>query len=230
MGILSAIGRVFKAIFKAIISFIKKYWKIILAVILIVCVIYFAPAIAGWLTSVGAPTWLSSAFTWIGANITPLLSSAWSGITALAGGAWDAFSSASLGTKALLVLGAAAALAPEETEALIGETMSTLVGVAGTVAGGILSGITSSPWGIAALAFGVWWFFLRDKDDETVITQDEADATGAIDDAPNTIQSSGNMVSSFPQSFAAGAAPVVNYNFSANGEAPYWATAQQEAY
>lgn len=159
MGVLSSIGRLFKAIWKAIVKFIKKYWLLIVAIILIVCLIYFAPLIAGWLTSVGAPTWLSTAFTWVGANITPLLSTAWSGITALAGGAWDAFASASIGTKTALLLGAAAAIAPEETADLIADVATFAGEVAGDVLGAAVGGLASSPLGFAVLAgLGIWLF------------------------------------------------------------------------
>lgn len=185
MGILSAIGRLFKAIWNAIVNFIKKYFWIILLIIIIVCVVYFAPLIAGWLTSVGAPTWLSTAFTWIGANITPLLSTAWSGITAVAGGAWDAFASASIGTKAAIVLGAAAAIAPEETAALIGEAGQFVGDTIGTV----VTGFVSSPFGLAVAAGLVWWFFFRKKENDVLVvpaksSDEKSDVTAEVIGTP----------------------------------------------
>lgn len=169
MGVLSSIGRLFKAIWKAIVDFVKKYFWIILLIILIVCAIYFAPLIAGWLTSVGAPTWLSSAFTWIGTNITPLLSMAWEGITTIAGYAYDAFSASSIGTKASLVLGAAAAIAPEETAELIGSVGELAFDGIGAVVGGVLN----SPIGLPVVAFLAWWFLFRKR--ETAIIADSSE-------------------------------------------------------
>lgn len=162
MGLLSSLAKLFKALIKAIVNFIKKYFMVILMVVLIVCAVYFAPAIAGWLSSVGAPSFLSSAFTWVGANVTPLLSAAWNGITSLGNSTYEAFSAASLGTKAAIVTGISAAIAPEETAAVIADA-GTLVG--DSVAA-LASGIMSSPVGWAVIGLAAWLFFGGSKNKE----------------------------------------------------------------
>lgn len=162
MGLLSAIAKLFKAIIKAIVNFVKKYFAIILMIVLICVAIYFAPAIAGWLTSVGAPEFLVTAFTWVGQNVTPLMTAAWEGLGNLASSAYGAFSRAEIGTKAGILLGLSAAIAPEETAAVIAEAG----GVAGTLAGAAISGILGSSGGVIIFGFLAAWFLLRGKKEE----------------------------------------------------------------
>lgn len=157
MGLLSAIAKLFKAIIRAIINFVKKYFAIILMIVLICVAIYFAPAIAGWLTSVGAPEFLVSAFTWVGQSVTPLMSAAWEGLGNLASSAYGAFSKAEIGTKAGLLLGLSAAIAPEETAAVIAEAG----GVVGTLAGAAVSGILGSSGGVIIFGVLAAWLLLR---------------------------------------------------------------------
>lgn len=156
MGLFSAIAKLFRAIIKAIVNFVKKYWKIILMIVLIVVAIYFAPAIAGWLTSVNAPSFLVTGMQWAGANLTPMLASGWSGVTQLAGSAWNAFSAASIGAKAAIVTGLAAAIAPEETAEVLKEAGA----LTGELVTGLASGLLSSPVGL--IVAGVFaWLLLR---------------------------------------------------------------------
>lgn len=166
MGLLSSIGKLLKAIIRAIVNFIKKYLSVIISIVLIVCAIYFAPVIAGWLTSVGAPTWLSTAFTWAGANVTPLLSVAWDGVAALGSAAWSAFSGASIGTKAAIITGVSAAIAPEET----GRVLTDVGELAADTVGSLLSGAASSPVGLIAIGILAWWLFSREKEPVVVAT------------------------------------------------------------
>lgn len=162
MGLLSAIAKLFKAIIRAIVNFVKKYFAIILMIVLICVAIYFAPAIAGWLTSVGAPDFLVTAFTWVGQNVTPLMSSAWEGLGKLASSGYDAFSKAQIGTKAGILLGLAAAIAPGETAAVIAEAG----GVVGTLAGAAISGVLGSSGGVIIFGCLAAWLLLRGKKKE----------------------------------------------------------------
>lgn len=166
MGLLSSLGKLLKAIIRAIVNFVKKYLLVIILIVLIVCAIYFAPLIAGWLTSVGAPTWLSTAFTWVGANITPLLSVAWDGVAALGQAAWSAFSGASIGTKAAIITGISAAIAPEETT----QVLTDVGELAADSVGSLLSGVASSPVGLVAIGVCAWWLFFRKKEPVVVTT------------------------------------------------------------
>lgn len=182
MSFLNSLASWFKAIFKAIFKFVTKLLKQLWPLILVIAVIYFAPAIGLWLTSAGAPAWLSSSFVWIGANVTPLLTSAissvWSGTAALAGNAWTAFKAAELTTQ-LMVLGATAALiAPDETAALISDAVKTVAGVVtdvtSDVAGSILTmDILGVPlWGWAAGAIAIFFLSKKREPDDTVVVGD----------------------------------------------------------
>jgi hypothetical protein len=168
MGILSKLVDVIKKIlsklWKAIVKFVKKYW----VVILILAVIYFAPMAASWLTSVGAPSWLSGSMAWIASTLTPYLTSAvgylWSATAGLAASAWGAFASASLTTQLALGLGAAYLLAPEETSELVSEVAEVVgdvtVDLIGAVASGVGSSLFSNPVvAIAGVGLLAWWLW-----------------------------------------------------------------------
>lgn len=146
---------IIKRILKAIIDFIKKYWWIIL----IIVAIWFAPSISAFLASSGAPAWLSGAFTWIGANLTPTLmtvgSYLWSGAQTVGSGVADIWSGLSVGTKAALVVGASALIAPEETAAAL-EALSEGLG---DVLGAGVGALVSSPLGIVVLGALAFWLF-----------------------------------------------------------------------
>lgn len=172
MSFLNSLASWFKAIFRSIFKFITKLLKTLWPIILVAALIYFAPAISSWLVSSGAPTWLSGAFGWVGTSVTPLLTSAvsgiWSGTTALAGSAWTAFKAASLTTQ-LMVLGATAALiAPDETAAVISDAVTTVAGVVSDVASTVgttiattsIAGIPLWLWGVGGLAA---YFILTSK-------------------------------------------------------------------
>lgn len=169
MSIFSKLFAALKKIISKIVGFIGKILKKIWPLLLALVVIYFAPAIAGWLTSAGAPGWLSGAFNWVGTTVTPYLASAgeWlmsAGSTVFAG-ASAVWSSLSMGTKAAVVLGAATLLAPEEVGALVSE-LGTVVGdTIGAVAGGFLS----SPVGIAVLAGAAYFLLSRNSSGGTMI-------------------------------------------------------------
>lgn len=128
MSIFSALGRLLKRIFSTIMKWLKKIlgkWWLLLLVIL---VIYFAPAIWVWLAEVGAPAFLTDAFAWIATNMSPYLISAvdflWSGAGSLISAAWSGYQSLGFGWQAAIALGAASLLAPEETAELISERLT----------------------------------------------------------------------------------------------------------
>lgn len=66
-------------------------------------------------------------------------------------------------------MGAAALLAPEETQTVLDDAISTAGSIIGTVVGGIGSGLSKSPvaWiGIAAIAYWLFWGNDEDKDQD----------------------------------------------------------------
>lgn len=178
MSLLGAVGKLFSSLIKKIFSFLKKIFKSIWPLLLIVAAIYFAPVVAGYLSSVGAPSFLTSIFS-AASSLTPTITSAaswvWSNIGSVASTAWSGFKSLDIGTQLAVVGGAAALIAPEETAEVveeIGTAAGTVLGAVGSAVGDVVSGIFSSPWGIAALGFAAYWFFGRGKptaDSQTIV-------------------------------------------------------------
>lgn len=177
MGLLGSLGKLIGAIFGAIFKFIKKYLAIILIIVIIVCLIYFAPAIAGWLGSVGAPSWLTTTFTWVGQNLTqPListLSSCWNGVSSMFSSGYKSFADATIGTKAAIVTGLSAAIAPTETAAVLADAAT----LASSTVGSIVSGVASSPLGMAVIAGAIWYFFFSDRKKEPEVASSQQQAT-----------------------------------------------------
>lgn len=170
MSILSSIGKLFKAVFSKLLKVIKKIFKAIWPLLLIIAIIYFAPVAAAFLTSAGAPLWLSGSFSWIASTLTPTLMSGLSWLSTGVGSAlssgWTAFKGLETGTQLAILGGAAAVIAPEETADVIQSAADTVLDVVGTVLGGVGSALISSPWLLAAAAIGVWYFFIRDDGNE----------------------------------------------------------------
>lgn len=162
MSIVSAIWNLIKKIFSAVLGWLSdifgKYFLIILALV----IIWFAPMISAWLVSVGAPAFMVAAVDAI-AVLTPYLQTAgqwlWKGGSSMLTSAWQAFKGAEVGTQAAIVLGAAAAIAPEETAVLLGEVVDT----AGTLLGAVAS---SSRLGWLAVGIGAYLFFFRDSNND----------------------------------------------------------------
>lgn len=176
MSLFSDIFNWFSAIFKKLLSavtdFLKKYWVIIA----LVAIIWFAPAIATWLTSSGAPSWLSGTFSWIGSTITPIVTSAgtalWDGVTSFASGAWAAFTDAGFGTQLAVIGLAGMLLAPEETAKVISDVGEAAGELIGSVAGAAITAVTSSPliW-IAVAAAGAYLLFSGDDSSDKDVAQ-----------------------------------------------------------
>lgn len=171
MSIISAIWNLIKKIFSAVLGWLSdifgKYFLIILALV----VIWFAPVISAWLASVGAPAFMVTAFDAI-AVLTPYAQTAgqwlWTGGSSMLSGAWQAFKGAEVGTQAAIVLGAAAAIAPEETAVLIGEVVDTADTLVGAVA-------SSSLFGWLAVGVGAYLLFFRNSNND----ENRTAATGA---------------------------------------------------
>lgn len=176
MSFFSAVWNLVKKIFSKLFSWLKEIFGDWWWLLLIIAVIWFAPAIAGWLASVGAPEFLVSAMTWIGSTMTPYVVTAggwlWSGGASLVSSAWTAYKGLDFGTQAMLAVGAAALLAPEETEAVLEEGVDLVTDVIGTVGSAIASS-SAFMWALGAAA--IYFLFLRDTKKEEpqpiVITQ-----------------------------------------------------------
>lgn len=172
MGILS---RLFKAIFaaikklvKAVVGLIKKFWPILL----IFAAIYFAPAITGFLSSMGAPSFLTSTFSWVATTLTPYATSAVSWLMSGAGSLWtsatQAFAGLTLGQKAALTVGALAMLAPDETKDFLVEVGETVGDSVAIVGGSLLAGASNS--NLLLMIGGallVWWALSSDEKEDT---------------------------------------------------------------
>ena len=158
MGILSAIWNLIKKIFSAVLSWIGKIFGKLFWIILIVVLIWYAPVIVAWLTSIGAPGFVVSAFEMI-SIATPYVQSAgmwlWTGGSSLVSTAWQAFRGLDAGTQAAIALGAAAAIAPEETTALLEESVDLVVDGADAIVGAL----ASNPVVWIAAGLGLWLLF-----------------------------------------------------------------------
>lgn len=175
-------------IFRELVRFLKKFWPLIL----LIAVIYFAPIIAAWLLSSGAPSWLVTAFAWVGTTVNPLamglLGSVWSGVAGIGGAAWSWFRAAELGTQ-LVVLGMAGTLlAPEETGDLITEVGEVVGDVATSTIDSVIDAVTKAEvLGVPILYWaigGVLAYFLltRKKQEQTRIVVADTKEAGYGDD------------------------------------------------
>lgn len=160
------IKRIFTAIFEWIRDFLKEFWWILL----IIAIIYFAPAIIGWLTANGAPSFVITAMEGISV-LTPYVTSAvqwvWGMVSSGATSAWTAFKGLELGQQAAILFGAAALLAPEETAAVVSAAVDMAAGVVETVVGAAASGLGSSGLGMLLLGGAALWFFATSGSEES---------------------------------------------------------------
>lgn len=146
--LVSVIKRVFSALWKI---FRKLFWVIVFCALAV-----YAPEILVFLQTAGAPGWVISAFSGFASFTTPLASAlSWLGGTAatLGSSALSAFSTAQIGTQAMVLAGSAALISPEETADVVGEvakSVGTVGGAvlagAGTVAAGLLGGMDWLVW------------------------------------------------------------------------------------
>lgn len=165
MSILSSLWKVIKKIVSTIVKFImkiiKKFWWVIL---IIACIYFLGPYLLTYMSSVGAPAWLttlattvvngvSSGLTWVGS----LFMSGWSSLSTAAAG-W------SLQTWATIAGSAAMLLAPEETGDLLGEIGGAIIDVgAGLLSGGL------GTWLLVGVAAYVGYRWLTKDDNDTTI-------------------------------------------------------------
>lgn len=184
MSFFSAIWNLVKKIFSKLFSWLKEIFDDWWWLLLIIATIWFAPAIAGWLASVGAPEFLVTAMTWVGTNVTPYVIAAgtwlWQGGASLVSSAWTAYKGLDFGTQAMLAIGAAALLAPEETMTVLDEGVKLVTGVVGA-AGSALVKSSAFLWALGAAA--VYVLFFSDKKDEpehiTVVASPDSAAAAA---------------------------------------------------
>jgi hypothetical protein len=168
--LLDAIFGWIKAVWDKIWEFIKENWLIILLIV----VIWYAPQIAAWLESSGAPAFLVDSFSWIGSAVTPTLhligGYVTSALSAIGEATWGFLTSESIGwaVKALVVLGGAYLIAPEEAAAIIDAATEFATDVVVDVVSAIASGV-SDAIGLPALAMGgiaLYFFFSGRKKDK----------------------------------------------------------------
>lgn len=175
MGLLSSVWALITKIFKAIFKWLGDILGEWFLILLIIVVIWFAPVIAAWLVTAGAPAFVVTIFETL-ALATPYLQTAaawlWDGGSSLVSSAWSAFRGMDAGTQAAMTLGAAAMIAPEETEAVISDAFDLLA--TGTEA--IVGGFLSNPTGLIIGGLAVWWLFFRDKKDVVVLQPGVNDA------------------------------------------------------
>lgn len=162
MKFFKAILSFFKKLLKKLLDFIKKYWWLILALL----VIWFAPAISTWLAGAGAPSWLTSTFTWIASNITPSLVSLgqWVGGGVVSGWSW--FKSLSIGQMAAVGFGAMAMISPDSAKEVVEGAIEDITTIGGAVVGGVTSVVGSAlSTPLKWLGFGLLaWVVLKPKD------------------------------------------------------------------
>ncbi len=189
MGLLSQLLDLFRSLLDKLVGFLKKilgkYWAILLLGLLI----FVAPMLAPWLSSIGAPSWLVSSMTWVAGNVTPMLTSLTSavrtGATHLASQSWEAFSTSSIQTQAMVVLGASALIDPEGTADFIEDTTEAVAGLAVSGVTGALKGVTGSSGSTlltAGLIAGALWFFWPSSKDsnKSSLKEDDSDANPDI--------------------------------------------------
>lgn len=174
MGLLSSIWNLIMKILGAIFSWIGDLLGDWFLIILIIVLIWFAPVIAVWLTSVGAPSFLVSVFTSM-SSLTPYVIKAgtwlWGGASSLVSTAWSSYKGLETGTQAAIALGAAALIAPEETATLITDAADLVSTGAESILGAVVGAATSSPILLAVGGLAIWYFFFRDKSQKVVIDQ-----------------------------------------------------------
>jgi len=179
MSIFSSLFKLIKSIVSKIFKMIKKLFKVLLPIIIVVAIVYFgAPYLASFFSGIGAPAWLSSAITALPGYISSGLTYLWDKALPIFGAikdgvtkAWDWYSDLKIGTQAMIALGAAYAIAPEETLDLVNDVATGV----GDLAGGVISAALGSTGGLL-LAGGLLLFFLTRKKDGQTIVVDKGEA------------------------------------------------------
>jgi hypothetical protein len=170
-------GNILAALFDWISAVFRKLWKFIednFMVILICVAIWYAPALATYFET--TVPWLSSAFSWIGTTIQPLLVDAVGFVTGpfVEGGfLHNLFVSEAtgLGVKALLTIGGMYLLAPEEASTVV-EAVAEFTGeIVGDIASSFVTGLTGGSLGktlaiVGATLFGFWFLTSSSDDDD----------------------------------------------------------------
>lgn len=176
MSIFSAIGKLFKKIWAAIMKMLKWLLPIIIIILVIIAIFfpYLLPVIWGWVATAwtavstaataawgAVSSWVATGWQWL----TTAASAIWNAGGEVASTAWSAASEwvaeASLSDVLKLATGAAVILNPEG----VGSAIGNIVEGAAEAVGKVLKAV--GPLGWAAIAAGVYFFFIRDDEKET---------------------------------------------------------------
>jgi hypothetical protein len=151
MGFISDLGSLISKIFSAIWGWIKDILKNFWWIILIIAIIYFAPELLAFLSSAGAPAFVTDALGYIAANVTPIVVSIvdaiGTGLYSAATEGWGWFKALSWQQELSVLLGASSLIAPAQTAKVIGDVATVAAGLVGTTVGALASGLLGSPLG-----------------------------------------------------------------------------------
>lgn len=140
MDFISSIFSFVSAIVTRIARAIAKFVQQALPLLIVLAVIFLAPMVAGYLTTLGAPGFLVTAFEAIG-TLSPYVASiasfVTSGVAMVGASAWTAFSGLSLGTQIAVGFGVGALIAPDEAAEVVESAVEAVMTVATTAASAI---------------------------------------------------------------------------------------------
>jgi len=162
------------ALFKWIVVLIEE----LLPIIIIIAIIWLAPYAAVWLAGAGAPAWLVTAVTYIGAGSAYIEAAAmwvYSGVLSIPAALASLGSYLGFWGSAALTVGVCAVLAPEETETFLDATVDLGVAIIDTVVSAV-----SSAFGLPQLAMVAllgWWLVSSMSDDKDDTQTDSNDSS-----------------------------------------------------
>jgi len=180
MSVFGSLFKLITSILKKVFNAFRKLFKVLLPIIIMVAIVYFgAPYLASFFTSIGAPTWLTSAISALPGYIGSGLSYLWDKASIMfdlikegASSLFKWYKQLDIGTQAMIGLGVSYAIAPEETLQLVEDVAAGI----GDLTEGVISAALNSGFGTVLLFGLAAWLFLRKKDDKTVIIQGAANA------------------------------------------------------
>jgi len=183
MSIFGSLFKLIKSIVSKLFKMIKKLFKVLLPIIIVVAIVYFgAPYLASFFSGIGAPAWLSSAITALPGYISTGLSYLWDKALPIFGAikdgvnkAWDWYADLKIGTQAMIALGAAYAISPDETLDLVSDIATGV----GDVAGGVLSAALGSTGGLIIVGGLLLFLFMRNNSDEPQVIVSDRGASYA---------------------------------------------------
>jgi hypothetical protein len=170
MSILDDLLSAITSAIKSIVDFVVDLFTELLPLIMVVAVIYFAPAIGSWFTANGMGS-IGTFFNFIGTQITPSVVDGVSWLAqellSMGSAAYTNFKSLEIGAQLAAVGGAMALLAPEETAVVmeeVGTTATDLIvtglEVVGDASGSIVDTLLSNPL-VLGLGAGALYLLTR---------------------------------------------------------------------